>query len=224
MSEEQTNLAPEDLLRPAQAFMKRDRHLSLWAKRCGDVVGSALLLVFLSPFLLLLAIVVLIDDGWPVIYRRRVLGTGGGFDAFKFRTMRRDAEAILNADPALRAEFERNFKLKADPRVTRSGSFLRKFSFDELPQLLNVFCGQMSLVGPRMITAPELGKYGAYKSLLLRVKPGLTGYWQVSGRQEVDYQERVRMDIHYIQNWSLGLDMQILLKTPLKVLKREGAY
>jgi len=201
----------------------RDK-VSLWIKRCADVVGSAVLLVLLLPLLLLLAFVVLLDDGWPVIYRRRVVGASGTFDAFKFRTMRRDAELILNANPSLRAEFERNFKLKVDPRVTRSGAVIRKFSLDELPQLVNVFSGQMSLVGPRMVTIPELEKYGDSKSLLLRVKPGLTGYWQVSGRQEVDYEERVRMDVRYIQNWSLGLDLQILLKTPLKVLKREGAY
>lgn len=198
--------------------------VAFWIKRCADVVGSAVLLVLLLPLLLVLALIVLLDDGWPVIYRRRVVGASGSFDAFKFRTMRRDAEAILKADPSLRAEFERNFKLKVDPRVTRSGAVLRKFSLDELPQLLNVLRGQMSLVGPRMVTIPELEKYGDSKSLLLSVKPGLTGYWQVSGRQEVDYEERVRMDVRYIQNWSLGLDLQILIKTPLKVLKREGAY
>lgn len=214
------DLTSEDVLLRAKSY---DR-VSLWIKRCGDVVASALLLAFLLPFLSLLTLVVLLDDGWPVIYRRRVVGTCGSFDAFKFRTMRRDAEAVLNANARLRAEFERNFKLKVDPRVTRSGAVLRKFSLDELPQLVNVLRGQMSLVGPRMVTQPELEKYGPYKSLLLRVKPGLTGYWQVSGRQEVDYEERVRMDLRYIQNWSLGLDIQILMKTPLKVLKREGAY
>lgn len=204
--------------------MKTHGLLSPLAKRFVDLLGSALLLVFLSPLLLLLAAIVLFEEGWPVIYRRRVVGRNGGFDAFKFRTMRRDADAILDADPRLRLEFERNFKLKADPRITRSGVFLRKLSLDELPQLVNILRGQMSFVGPRMITAPELEKYGAHKSVLLRVKPGLTGYWQVNGRQEVDYEERVRMDVYYIQNWSLGLDMEILLRTPLKVLKREGAY
>lgn len=193
-------------------------------KRTVDVIGSAVLLVCLSPLFFLLAVIVLLDDGWPFIYRRRVVGPRGAFDAFKFRTMRRDAEAILNADPQLRAEFERNFKLKLDPRVTRSGAILRNYSLDELPQLLNIFRGEMTFVGPRMITAPELEKYGRFKPLLLSVKPGLTGYWQVSGRQEVDYADRVKMDVHYIQNWSLALDMKILLKTPLKVLRREGAY
>lgn len=215
------DLASENRLFPST---KSGDGVAFWIKRCADIVGSAVLLVLLWPLLLLLALTVLIDDGWPIIYRRRVVGASGTFDAFKFRTMRRDAEAILRANPSLRAEFERNFKLKVDPRVTRSGAVLRKFSLDELPQLVNVLRGQMSLVGPRMVTMPELEKYGDSKSLLLSVKPGLTGYWQVSGRQEVDYDERVRMDLRYIQNWSLGLDLQILIKTPLKVLKREGAY
>ncbi|MGB7849195.1 MAG: sugar transferase [Candidatus Acidiferrum sp.] len=193
-------------------------------KEFVDVVGAAILLAILSPLLCVVGLIILLDDGWPVIYRRHVAGRKGSFDAFKFRTMRRDADAVLDANPTLRAEFERNFKLKADPRVTRSGAMLRKSSLDELPQLVNILRGEMSFVGPRMITTPELQKYGASKSLLLSVKPGLTGYWQISGRQEVDYAERVRMDIHYIQNWSIWLDMKILLKTPLTVLRREGAY
>jgi lipopolysaccharide/colanic/teichoic acid biosynthesis glycosyltransferase len=198
--------------------------MSLRIKRLVDVLGSAILLAILCPLFLVLALIILLDDGWPVIYRRQVVGKKGSFDAFKFRTMRRDADAILNANPSLRAEFERNFKLKVDPRVTRTGAILRKSSLDELPQLVNILCGEMSFVGPRMITAPELEKYGVFKSLLLSVKPGLTGYWQISGRQEVDYAERVRMDVHYVQNWSIWLDMKIILKTPLTVLRREGAY
>jgi lipopolysaccharide/colanic/teichoic acid biosynthesis glycosyltransferase len=198
--------------------------MSLRIKRLADVLGSAILLAILWPLFLVVALIILLDDGWPVIYRRQVVGKKGSFDAFKFRTMRRDADAILNANPSLRAEFERNFKLKVDPRVTRFGAILRKSSLDELPQLLNILCGEMSLVGPRMITAPELEKYGDFKSLLLSVRPGLTGYWQISGRQEVDYAERVRIDMHYIQNWSIWLDMKIILKTPLTVLRREGAY
>jgi lipopolysaccharide/colanic/teichoic acid biosynthesis glycosyltransferase len=152
------------------------------------------------------------------------VGKNGEFDAFKFRSMRRDADEVLKRDPVLRAEFEQNFKLKEDPRLTKVGAILRKHSLDELPQLFNVLLGQMSLVGPRMITAPELEKYGSFKELLLSVRPGITGYWQVNGRQEVAYQERVAMDVHYIENWSLWLDLKILFLTPLKVIKREGAY
>lgn len=197
---------------------------SLLFKRGMDLTGSVTLIVLLSPLFALIALLVILDDGLPFIYRRRVVGKDGQFDAFKFRTMRRDADAVLNANPALRAEFERNFKLKNDPRITRMGSLLRKFSLDELPQLFNILTGEMSFVGPRMITAAELEKYGPYKAMLLRVKPGLTGYWQINGRQNVSYEERIRMDVHYLENWSLGLDLLILLRTPLKVLRREGAY
>ncbi len=198
--------------------------ISFFIKRLVDLVGSAFLIVLLSPLLLGVSIFIALDEGRPIIYRRRVVGKDGEFDAFKFRTMRPDADAILNADPALRAEFERNFKLKSDPRITRMGSLLRKISLDELPQLFNIFVGQMSFVGPRMFTAAELEKYGPYKELILSVRPGLTGYWQVNGRQNVSYEDRVKMDVQYITNWSLSLDLKILLQTPFKVLKREGAF
>ena len=193
-------------------------------KRVTDIVGSFLLVVLLLPLLTMAAVLVAIDDGWPLIYRRRVVGPRGEFDAYKFRTMRRDADRILAENSQLRMEFERQFKLKNDPRVTRLGSILRKFSLDELPQLLNVVKGDMSLVGPRMICKQELAKYGPHQELLLTVKPGLTGYWQVNGRQTVDYEERVRMDLYYVEHRSFRLDLKILAKTPFTVLKREGAY
>jgi len=137
--------------------------------------------------------------------------------------MRPDADAVLQGDAAMQRMFERNFKLEQDPRITPLGALLRKYSVDELPQLFNVLCGQMSLVGPRMITASELPKYGKYQKLLLSVKPGLTGYWQVHGRQNVEYSRRVEMDIYYIRNWSLKLDLRILLQTPSAVMKGNGA-
>ena len=193
-------------------------------KRCLDLIGAAALIVLLFPVFMVTSLLVYFDDGLPMIYRRRVVGMSGEFDAFKFRTMKRDADALLAADPVLKAEYERNFKLVNDPRVSRTGAFLRRSSLDELPQLFNVLRGQMSLVGPRMITAPELNKYGIHRALLLSAKPGLTGYWQVMGRQTVDYAERVRMDVYYLQNWSLKMDMAILLRTPFKVIKKEGAF
>jgi lipopolysaccharide/colanic/teichoic acid biosynthesis glycosyltransferase len=198
-----------------------------WAgfvKSSFDLIGSVLLIVMLAPIFAIVAILVFLDDGWPVIYRRRVVGGTSHFDAFKFRTMRRDADETLNANPFLRAEFQHNFKLKNDPRVTRTGAFLRKSSIDELPQILNVLFGQMSFVGPRILTSAELEKYGAYKALLLSVKPGMTGYWQVHGRQNVPYEERINMDVHYIKHWSLLSDLKILLLTPLKVVRGEGAH
>jgi lipopolysaccharide/colanic/teichoic acid biosynthesis glycosyltransferase len=193
-------------------------------KRCMDVAISAALLPLLLPVFAVVSLLVLCDDGLPIIYRRRVVGLTGNFDAFKFRTMVRNADSILAATPNLKAEFERNFKLKDDPRVTRVGAILRRYSLDELPQLLNVLRGQMSLVGPRMITEAELGKYGAQKHLVYSVKPGMTGYWQVRGRQNVSYEERVAMDAHYISRWSLSLDLKILAETPRKVFNREGAF
>lgn len=202
----------------------RSHVMQRWGKSCLDYVGAGVLIVALAPVFLALGVLVALDGGWPIIYRRRVVGMRGEFDAFKFRSMRRDADAILAADPILRGEFEQNYKLKKDPRLTRFGSFLRRSSLDELPQLFNVLKGQMSLVGPRMKTPVELEKYGSSKELLLSVKPGITGYWQVHGRQNVNYDERVRMDMHYIQNWSLAMDLRVLLKTPLKVVRKEGAY
>jgi len=193
-------------------------------KRAIDLLGSLVLLLLFSPLLLLIAFLILVTDRFPIIYLRRVVGIEGEFDAYKFRTMCPDADAILEANPKLWEEFTRSFKLQSDPRVTRLGGWLRKYSLDELPQLINVLRGQMSLVGPRMITAPELSKYGEYQELLRTVKPGLTGYWQVRGRQETSYEERVRMDVHYITHWTVGLDLLILLQTPWTVIKGKGAY
>jgi lipopolysaccharide/colanic/teichoic acid biosynthesis glycosyltransferase len=194
------------------------------AKRVIDLAGSATLILLLAPLFFALACLVLLGDGMPVIYRRRVIGPGGEFDAYKFRTMIRDADAVLAANARLSEAFAQQFKLRSDPRVTRLGAWLRKYSLDELPQLLNVLRGQMSLVGPRMITSAELQKYIPYGALLLTVKPGITGYWQVEGRQEVSYTERVRMDVYYITNWSLWLDLKIILRTPSKVIRMQGAY
>jgi lipopolysaccharide/colanic/teichoic acid biosynthesis glycosyltransferase len=202
----------------------RDHIVQRFGKSCLDYVTAALLIVALFPVFVAVGAMVALEDGWPIIYRRRVVGRNGEFDAFKFRSMRKDADAILAADSILSAEFEENYKLKDDPRLTRIGPFLRRSSLDELPQLFNVLKGDMSLVGPRMKTLPEVKKYGSNKNLLLSVKPGITGYWQVHGRQTVDYDERIQMDMYYIQNWSLAMDLKILLRTPLKVLKREGAF
>jgi len=193
--------------------------------KCGlDFFVAGVLLLLFSPLLCLVALLVRLQDGGTAIYKRRVLGSKGEFFAYKFRTMRMDADQVLAADPHLRLMFERSFKLENDPRVTKLGAFLRKYSLDELPQLINVLKGEMSLVGPRMFTAAELGKYGTLREVMLRVKPGMTGYWQVNGRQEVSYEERIRMDVHYIRSWNLLLDLYILCKTPFKVIKGEGAY
>ena len=196
----------------------------LGCKRVLDIVGASVAFVSLAPVLIVAALAVKLHDGGPILYRRRCVGRTGDFDAFKLRSMRVDADRYLEEHPALWAEFQRNYKINDDPRITLVGAFLRKTSIDELPQLFNVMRGEMSLVGPRMITRPELDKYGEQRDMLLTVKPGMTGYWQVTGRQEVAYGDRVRMDMYYIKHWSLALDLQILAKTPWKVLKREGAH
>jgi lipopolysaccharide/colanic/teichoic acid biosynthesis glycosyltransferase len=193
-------------------------------KRGLDVVLGGVLLLLLWPLIALLAIIVKCQDGGPMIYRRRVVGLQGNFDAFKLRTMRVDAEEILQRNPSMRQEYEVNFKLKEDPRTTPLGALLRRASLDELPQLWNVLRGEMSLVGPRMISPPELEKFGAAAWIFRCLKPGLTGYWQVQGRQQVSYEDRVSMDLFYAKNWSLMLDVKIILKTPVRVLRGAGAY
>lgn len=193
-------------------------------KRTLDACGAFVLLVILSPIILIASLLVKAQDGGPVFHRRRVVGPEGEFDAFKLRTMRVDADQILARDPELRREFEVNFKLKKDPRITPIGNFLRKSSLDELPQFWNVLKGEMSLVGPRMITPAELQKFGEAGWIYSCMRPGVTGYWQVQGRQNVSYDERVQMEEFYVRNWSLVLDLKILIKTPLRVLRGAGAY
>ena len=182
-------------------------------------------LLLIAPLFILLAILVKLDSPGPVFHRRRVLGQDGRvFDAFKFRTMYVNGDEILARYPKLRQELDKNYKLKCDPRVTRVGTFLRKFSLDELPQLLNVLARDMSLIGPRIIAPDEISKYGQYGPALMTVMPGLTGLWQVSGRSNTTYDERVTLDMHYITEWSVWLDIKILLRTIPAVLKGDGAY
>lgn len=193
-------------------------------KRAMDIIGSALILLVFAPVLAVIALCIKLQDGGPVIHRRRVVGCKGEFDAFKLRSMRVDADEVLQRDSRLRAEFAENFKLKDDPRVTVVGRVIRKLSLDELPQLMNVLRGEMSLVGPRMIAPEELKRFAEARWIFQQMKPGLTGYWQVYGRQEVSYKERVEMETFYVQNWSLLLDLKLLMKTPLRVLRGTGAY
>lgn len=191
-------------------------------KRTLDVLGATFFLLLFSPLLAVLALAIKLQDGGPVIHRRRVTGARGDFDAFKLRSMRVDADEILRRNPQLRAEFEQNFKLANDPRITPVGRVIRRLSLDELPQLLNVIKGEMSLVGPRMVTPEELEKFGDARWIFTCVRPGITGYWQVYGRQQVSYAKRVEMEVFYVQNWSLLLDLKILFKTPLRMAK--GSY
>jgi lipopolysaccharide/colanic/teichoic acid biosynthesis glycosyltransferase len=190
-----------------------------------DYVGALAGLILLSPAFLAIALAVKLDSPGPVLHRRRVLGLSGKpFDAFKFRTMVVNADAVLEANPSLRAAFEEGHKLKSDPRVTSVGRYLRRTSLDELPQLLNVLRGEMSLVGPRMISPGEVARYGKWQLNLLTVKPGITGPWQVQGRSDIPYEDRVRLSMRYIRNYNLWLDLEILLLTIPAVMQARGAY
>lgn len=193
-----------------------------------DLAGRPLALVgliLLLPLLLVVAALVKLSSPGPVFHRRRVLGQyGRPFDAFKFRTMVVDADTWLDLDPELRAQYVVNHKLVDDPRVTTIGRFLRKYSLDEFPQLWNVVRGDMWLVGPRMIAPDELEKYDRLAGKLLSVKPGITGLWQVSGRQTTSYQRRVELDMHYIDHWSIATDAAILVRTVGVIVKATGAY
>ena len=185
--------------------------------------------LFILPLLLLIALAVKLSSPGPVLYRHRRIGRNGKyFDAFKFRSMVMDADKklkeVLDADPRLREEWEASHKLKNDPRITKIGRILRRTSFDEFPQLINILKGEMSLVGPRPVTDPEIEKYGENARRVLTVKPGLTGLWQVSGRSDTDYSERVSYDLYYLQSWSVWLDLWILFRTPGVILRGKGAY
>lgn len=194
-------------------------------KEAIDRIGAATLLLVLSPLLLFVAMLVRLTSPGPIIFKRRVLGLGGvEIDAYKFRTMVVDADRILAAHPELAREYDIQVKIRQDPRLTPIGAWLRRLSVDELPQLVNVLRGQMSLVGPRMVAPDEIAKYGDFGPTRLQVKPGLTGLWQVSGRQETSYQDRIHLDRRYIEEWTLGLDAWILLRTVPAVLSMRGAY
>jgi len=210
-------------------------HLSrsdLLLKRAMDIVGAALCLLVLAPLFLVVAVLIKLDSRGPVFYRSTRVGRRGlPFVAYKFRTMRVDADEELRQmllDPRTHVEFERTHKLASDPRITRFGTLLRLSSLDELPQLFNILRGDLSLVGPRPITATEYDlmadseRAAAYWSIS-DLRPGLTGYWQVNGRSRLSYEDRVRLDLSYIENWSLELDLQILARTARVLLGRSGA-
>ena len=198
-------------------------------KRLVELLLAAALGLLALPLMLLIAVAIKLDSPGPVLFAHERVGQDGRrFRALKFRTMVRNADAVLHdaltRNAALREEWEREHKLKNDPRITRVGHFLRRFSLDELPQLWNVRLGHMSLVGPRPIVADEVAKYGPAFDLYTRVHPGLTGLWQVSGRNDTSYAERVELDSYYIRNWSVWLDVYILMRTFTAVLSGKGAY
>jgi Undecaprenyl-phosphate galactose phosphotransferase WbaP len=210
--------------------LERDRKaLFPIAKRALDMIGAGIGLVLLSPFFLIVALMVRADGG-PAFFAHQRVGRGGKlFGCLKFRSMVIDSQArletLLANDPAARAEWEATRKLKNDPRITRIGRFLRSTSLDELPQLINVLRGEMSLVGPRPVQEAEIDRYyGASAAHYMAVRPGITGLWQVSGRSETSYESRVALDVAYVSRPSMIADLTILLRTPVAVLSRRGAH
>ena len=198
-------------------------------KTIVDYTLTILGVILISPILLFIAAWIYKDSPGPVIFRHIRIGKNGKpFPCFKFRTMCNNADKklqeLLANDAEARAEWEKDFKLKNDPRITKSGAFLRKTSLDELPQLLNVLRGEMSLVGPRPVIEAELPRYGDFLDDYLIVKPGITGMWQVNGRSDTTYDERVQMDSWYVRNWSVWLDFMLLFRTVKAVLAGKGAY
>ena len=194
------------------------------AKRLLDLAGGVLLLLAFTPVFLVIAIAIKLSSPGPIFFEQIRLGQHGRpFRCLKFRTMVVNAEQLLNSNPALRAAFDTNYKIKNDPRVFRIGALLRRTSFDELPQFWNVIRGDMSLIGPRPIVPPELSKYGRDAQKLLSVVPGLSGLWQTCGRSETTYEQRVRFDMLYIDHRSFWLDVKLAFLTIIAVCRKVGA-
>ncbi|MFN4244856.1 MAG: exopolysaccharide biosynthesis polyprenyl glycosylphosphotransferase [Brevinematia bacterium] len=205
--------------------------INKFLKRLFDIIFSTIALIFVLPVIGIFSVLIVVESpGWPIYKSKRIKEKGKEFYCLKLRSMYSDADdrlkEILEKDTHKREEWEKYRKLKNDPRITRIGRIIRKFSIDELPQFINVLKGDMSIVGPRAITKEELEKY--YKEegkfYYYSVKPGITGLWQISGRNEMDYDFRVKTDIWYVENWSFWLDIVIILKTIPAVIKTEGAY
>lgn len=197
-------------------------------KRALDVVLASMAVIFLAPFMLPIAFMIKRHDGGPALFVQERIGLHGQvFRCYKFRSMVVDAQKqldeLLARCPAARAEWDAEQKLRDDPRITRLGRFLRKTSLDELPQLLNIIKGEMSIVGPRPIIRAEIARYGADFSFYSGVRPGLTGLWQVSGRNDVSYDKRVQLDVQYVREWSIGSDISIIARTVPAILKSRGA-
>lgn len=194
-------------------------------KRTADVLISLIGLIFLSPLFIIISIAVKLDSKGPAFFVHKRIGKDGKIiNVYKFRTMVDNAEGLIREfTPEQLKKFNENFKLEDDPRITKIGKFLRKTSLDELPQLLNILKGDLSIIGPRPVVSNEIERYGENKEKFLSVTPGLTGYWAANGRSCTTYEERMQMELYYVDNISLKTDIEIFFKTIILVLKREGA-
>lgn len=220
------------LSKPARLFARSERQtppIGGVIKRTFDLTAAIIALILLAPLFLMIGALVKASDGGSILYGHKRIGRNGEtFRCLKFRTMVENGDEVLQrhlrADPQALEEWTATRKLQNDPRVTRVGQVLRKLSLDELPQIMNIVRGEMSVVGPRPVVSEELDYYGPAAEFYLASRPGLTGLWQVSGRNDVSYAARVAFDTHYVQNWSLATDLAIIIKTVPAVVASRGSY
>lgn len=219
------NIETTSLRTQSDVKTKISKKVYIKIKRVIDVIWASVALILLSPLFAIIAIAIKIDSKGPVFFAHKRIGKNGKIiKLYKFRSMVINAEELIKSfTPEQMREYKENYKLTNDPRITKVGKFLRKTSLDELPQLINIINGDLSIIGPRPVVADELEKYGVNKDKFLSVTPGLTGYWAANGRSNTTYEQRMEMELYYIDNLSLKMDIKVFFKTILSVLKKEGA-
>lgn len=219
------NIETTSLRTQSDVKTKISKKVYIKIKRVIDVILASLALILLSPLFAIIAIAIKIDSKGPVFFAHKRIGKNGKIiKLYKFRSMVINAEELIKSfTPEQMKEYKENYKLTNDPRITKVGKFLRKTSLDELPQLINIINGDLSIIGPRPVIADELEKYGTNKDKFLSVTPGLTGYWAANGRSNTTYEQRMEMELYYIDNLSLKMDIKVFFKTILSVVKKEGA-
>lgn len=219
------NIETTSLRTQSDVKTKISKKVYIKIKRVIDVILASVALILLSPLFAIIAIAIKIDSKGSVFFAHKRIGKNGKIiKLYKFRSMVINAEELIKSfTPEQMREYKENYKLTNDPRITKVGKFLRKTSLDELPQLINIINGDLSIIGPRPVVADELEKYGVNKDKFLSVTPGLTGYWAANGRSNTTYEQRMEMELYYIDNLSLKMDIKVFFKTILSVLKKEGA-
>ena len=219
------NIETTSLRTQSDVKTKISKKVYIKIKRVIDVILASVALILLSPLFVIIAIAIKIDSKGPVFFAHKRIGKNGKIiKLYKFRSMVINAEELIKSfTPEQMKEYKENYKLTNDPRITKVGKFLRKTSLDELPQLINIINGDLSIIGPRPVIADELEKYGTNKDKFLSVTPGLTGYWAANGRSNTTYEQRMEMELYYIDNLSLKMDIKVFFKTILSVVKKEGA-
>ncbi len=219
------NIETTSLRTQSDVKTKISKKVYIKIKRVIDVILASVALILLSPLFAIIAIAIKIDSKGPVFFAHKRIGKNGKIiKLYKFRSMVINAEELIKSfTPEQMREYKENYKLTNDPRITKVGKFLRKTSLDELPQLISIINGDLSIIGPRPLVADELEKYGVNKDKFLSVTPGLTGYWAANGRSNTTYEQRMEMELYYIDNLSLKMDIKVFFKTILSVVKKEGA-